>query len=47
MVKFKQGCIWEKIILKESQNEARGYLSPNEYEDKYWKELKALELIAG
>ena len=24
-----------------------GYLSPNEYEDKYWKELKELELIAG
>ena len=24
-----------------------GYLSPNEYEDKYWKELKNLELIAG
>lgn len=24
-----------------------GYLSPNEYEDKYWKELKDLELIAG
>ena len=23
------------------------YLSPNEYEDKYWKELKKLELIAG
>ena len=23
------------------------YLSPNEYEDKYWKELKDLELIAG
>ena len=23
------------------------YLSPNEYEDKYWKELKNLELIAG
>lgn len=24
-----------------------GYLSPNEYEDRYWKELKNLELIAG
>jgi len=24
-----------------------GYLSPNEYEDKYWNELKNLELIAG
>lgn len=24
-----------------------GYLSPNEYEDKYWKALKDLELIAG
>lgn len=24
-----------------------GYLSPNEYEDKYWKELKELELNAG
>lgn len=24
-----------------------GYLSPNEYEDKYWKELKDLELFAG
>ena len=24
-----------------------GYLSPNEYEDKYWYELKNLELIAG
>lgn len=24
-----------------------GYLSPNEYEDNYWKELKHLELIAG
>lgn len=24
-----------------------GYLSPNEYEDKYWNELKELELIAG
>ena len=23
------------------------YLSPNEYEDKYWKELKNLELIVG
>lgn len=23
------------------------YLSPNEYEDRYWKELKNLELIAG
>ena len=23
------------------------YLSPNEYEDKYWNELKNLELIAG
>ena len=23
------------------------YLSPNEYEDNYWKELKKLELIAG
>lgn len=23
------------------------YLSPNEYEDKYWKELRELELIAG
>lgn len=24
-----------------------GYLSPNEYEDRYWKELKDLESIAG
>lgn len=24
-----------------------GYLSPNEYEDRYWKELKNLELIVG
>ena len=24
-----------------------GYLSPKEYEDRYWKELKNLELIAG
>ncbi|MGN0305775.1 MAG: IS3 family transposase [Lachnospiraceae bacterium] len=24
-----------------------GCLSPNEYEDKHWKELKDLELIAG
>lgn len=24
-----------------------GYLSPNEYEDKYWNELNNLELIAG